>query len=188
MASQGPNSGGTFSSDSTVGTKSWVGPSFVSVSDGGDASASGFPSLSSLSHYLKCTNFGFSVPSGATINGIVVEIERFGSNFGSQKCYDDIIKIIKGGSYVGDNKAVTSTAWPTTKAYVTYGGAADLWGTTWSDTDINSANFGMGISTRMTCDGKNGVASSIDHIRITVHYTTGGGGGSSTNALLYVGN
>ena len=29
-----------------------------------------------ISHYLKATNFGFSIPSGATIDGIVVEIER----------------------------------------------------------------------------------------------------------------
>ncbi len=28
------------------------------------------------SHYLKATNFGFSIPAGATINGIIVEIER----------------------------------------------------------------------------------------------------------------
>jgi len=32
------------------------------------------------SHYLKATNFGFSIPSGATINGILVEIERFHAN------------------------------------------------------------------------------------------------------------
>ena len=28
-----------------------------------------------VSHYLKATNFGFSIPAGATINGIVAEIE-----------------------------------------------------------------------------------------------------------------
>lgn len=28
------------------------------------------------SHYLKATNFGFSIPAGATINGILVEIEK----------------------------------------------------------------------------------------------------------------
>jgi len=29
-----------------------------------------------ISHYLKATNFGFSIPTGATINGILAEIER----------------------------------------------------------------------------------------------------------------
>ena len=188
MAASGPNSGSTFASDSSVGTKSWTGPSNAASSNNSYASVSGFPTLSSLSYYLKCTNFGFSIPSGATIDGIVVEIERKGTNFGSQKCYDDILKLIKGGAYVGSNKADTSTAWPSSDAYATYGGASDLWGTTWTDSDINSANFGVGLSTRMTCDGKNGVASNVDHVRITVYYTTGGGGGTSTNAVLYVGN
>ena len=27
------------------------------------------------SHYLKATNFGFSVPSGATIDGVIVQVE-----------------------------------------------------------------------------------------------------------------
>lgn len=31
---------------------------------------------STISHYLKATNFGFSIPSGATINGILVQIEE----------------------------------------------------------------------------------------------------------------
>ena len=29
------------------------------------------------SHYLKATNFGFSIPSGATINGILAEVEAY---------------------------------------------------------------------------------------------------------------
>ena len=29
-----------------------------------------------FSHFLKATNFGFSIPGGATINGILAEIER----------------------------------------------------------------------------------------------------------------
>ena len=29
-----------------------------------------------ISHYLKATNFGFSIPVGATVNGILVEIEQ----------------------------------------------------------------------------------------------------------------
>ena len=29
------------------------------------------------SHYLKATNFGFAIPTGAVINGIIVEIKRW---------------------------------------------------------------------------------------------------------------
>lgn len=31
--------------------------------------------IGTTSHYLKCTNFGFSIPSGATINGLLLEIK-----------------------------------------------------------------------------------------------------------------
>jgi len=34
-----------------------------------------------ISHYLKTTNFSFSIPTGATIDGILVEIEQVKSNF-----------------------------------------------------------------------------------------------------------
>jgi len=33
-----------------------------------------------ISHYLKATNFGFSIPTGATINGILVEVEKFNTS------------------------------------------------------------------------------------------------------------
>lgn len=42
---------------------------------------------------------------------------------------------------MGTNKAVTGTTWGTTFSTVTYGGTNDLWGTTWTPSDINSANF-----------------------------------------------
>lgn len=46
----------------------------------------------SVSHYLKATNFGFSIPSGTVINGILVEIEqsRFQGNFNDTISVDHI--------------------------------------------------------------------------------------------------
>ncbi len=35
-----------------------------------------------ITHYLKATNFGFSIPGGSTIDGIVVEVERFWASGG----------------------------------------------------------------------------------------------------------
>lgn len=42
-------------------------------------------------HYLKASNFGFSIPIGATINGILVSIEKKG--IGYQEFYIDHIRI-----------------------------------------------------------------------------------------------
>ena len=38
-----------------------------------------------ISHYLKATNLGFSIPGGATINGIIVEVERKQNSSGTAK-------------------------------------------------------------------------------------------------------
>ena len=167
MASSGPNNGGTFADDATVGTIAWGNPGRAVASDDSRAGCNeGNPP--GATHYLKATNFGFAIPAGAKIDGIKVEAEIKHSS--ASTAYDNSIKLVKAGSYVGDNKARESSVyWPTSDAYVTWGGETDLWGTTWSVDEINNSGFGVGIS---------GVFSpvystaSIDHIRITVYYSS----------------
>jgi len=67
MAIQGPNNPGTMADDSTVGISSWQDINNAIIEDGTPSSTSG---KNEQTHYLKATNFGFSIPSGATINGI----------------------------------------------------------------------------------------------------------------------
>jgi hypothetical protein len=60
------------------------------------------------------------------------------------------VQIIKGGSRAGSNKATGSL--PTdsgNEAYQTFGASNDLWGTTWTDTDINASNFGVSLRTNI---------------------------------------
>lgn len=166
MASQGPNSAGTGSSDATVGTKPWSNPTRVVSSDDSRAAAS-WSKDGDVSEYLLATSFSFTVPTSATINGILVEVEKLETNAKSNTV-DNSIKLTKGAGYIGDNKADAVTEWGTSDAYASYGGASDLWGTTWTASDVNSSSFGVGVSA--VC----GVASGgveIDHIRITVYYT-----------------
>jgi hypothetical protein len=60
--------------DATVGTVAWILPDRAKAHDTLRTSAD-IDGLKT-SHYLKATNFGFSIPAGAIINGIVVEIEK----------------------------------------------------------------------------------------------------------------
>lgn len=165
MASSGPNSGGTFADDATVGTQAWANPDNAASTDNSYAVASRVLSAG-ISHYLKATNFGFSIPAGATIDGIYVEAEIKSSTTGS--C-DYNIKIVKGGTISGDDlKRAASTYWPTSDTYVSWGGATALWGLTWSAGDINNSGFGVAIAAQI---GAIYQTCSIDHIRITVYYT-----------------
>jgi hypothetical protein len=190
MASSGPNSAGTGVDDTTVGTFGWSTPTNIYTSNDISANAIFGTGVAGTTHYLKATNFGFAISGGDTIDGIVVEIER--------KCthsvlfeyaQDNIVKIVKGGTISGTDKADTVTKWPTTDAYASYGGAADLWGLSWTASDINDSTFGVVISANINLL-KLPVVARIDHIRITVYYTAGtagGGGGGSVSKLGLLG-
>lgn len=67
-----------------------------------------------------------------------------GSNVTGYK--DHTVQLIKGGSFVGSNKALTGTVYPTSAANSPiYGSPFDLWGTTLTPTDVNASNFGVAI-------------------------------------------
>lgn len=121
-------------------------------------------SVSMPSHYLKATNFGFSIPGGSTIEGIVVEVERKES--GSNVAKDYRVRIIKGGS-IGSTDKANASEWPTSDTYQSYGAFNDVWGETWSASDINDSGFGVAIAALGLGTG----TAYIDHIRITVYYS-----------------
>jgi hypothetical protein len=79
-------------------------------------------------------------------------------------CSDARVRIVKGGT-IGSTDKASGSAWPGSDAYETYGSSSDLWGETWTDSDINDSGFGMAIAASGTCEAR------IDHIEITVHYT-----------------
>ena len=193
MSSSGPNSPGTLDASSSAaggGSSLWSNASNAGASDNSYATCS--QSSASIGSFdLKATNFGFSIPGGSTINGIVVEVERKSSvDSGSNFTRDKLVKLIKGGSVSGTDKADTSTHHPTADAYATYGGVADLWGLTLTDSDVNASNFGVCWVSQNgpSVPPKSGRMVSVDHIRITVYYTAGGGGSSvKTLAAMGVG-
>lgn len=186
MTTSGPNSPAS-SSDVTnvtgVGDQAWSNPGNAATTNNTYAT---FTDSSAGSNYLKAVNFGFAVPSGATINGITVEIERKANvsagGGGGARITDLNVKLVKGGTVSGSNKA-SATRWTTSEAYFTYGGAADLWGLTLTDADVNASNFGVVLSVvGNLADGSE--TGSVDHIRMTVTYT-GGAGGATKQFVHY---
>lgn len=184
---EGPNSPDLGEDDSSVGTIAWSNPGNVISSNNSYATFTpGGPSVTS--HYLKATDFDFSIPSGV-ITGVLVQIEK-NWNGQSMATTDSTVKLVKGGVVSGDNKALAGD-WPTTDTYSIYGGSTDLWGLTLTPNDINAANFGVVISA--TGSGALNI-SSVDHIHITVFFTatngyseSGSGGavlsGTATNTI-----
>jgi hypothetical protein len=155
MSQQGPLSPSTIVSDATFGTVAWANPSNAASSD--DVWAIAVTGAGQSSEYLKATVFGFTIPPGATILGILLEIERQGAS-----STDARVRLVKGNVVQTTDKA-SGTAWLPFDQIASYGGSTDLWGNTWTDADINGTGFGAVISGQdHTC--------SVDHLRITVFY------------------
>lgn len=126
--------------DPSIGTGVWLNPTFVLADDGQYASFT----AGATTHFLKATGFGFSIPDIGVITGITVSIDRHGTANVNKR--DSTLELVKAGVVVGSSKAALTTQWPAADGVATYGGANDLWGTTWTPAEINDPNFGVALS------------------------------------------
>ena len=169
MASSGPNSGGTFADDNSVGVVAWTNVNNAASSNNSYAACSLSPGASG--HYLKCTNFGFAIPSGSTIDGVLITVE---CSCSVPVVKDNAVYLVKGGSVVGSNKKNASTWSDSGDTNLDHGGATDLWGTTLTYSDVNASNFGVVIQVQ-NFGFKFSSDAYIDHVKITVYYTASAG-------------
>jgi hypothetical protein len=171
MSTAGPNSPGTMADSDAVGTMAWSYPDNAMASDNNRAvvSSTGFD-VPFTSHYLKATNFGFTIPAGAAINGIMVEFEKRGG--GATSSVDSAVRIIKADGALGTENKASGDYWPTTDTYIAHGAVDNLWSEAWSAANINDIDFGVALS---VVHSQNFGGSSIDHIRITITYTEAAG-------------
>ncbi len=70
-----------------------------------------------------------------------------GLDAGITSVNENSIKMVKGGSVVGNDKS-TGALVPGGLVYVGYGGSSDLWGVQPSPDDVNSATFGVAFSVK----------------------------------------
>lgn len=160
---------GTLADDDSYGSIAWNDPGNAGASDNSYAITGEIGSQSS--HYLKATNFGFTVPADAvSIDGISVQVEGKKTDITlSPTIKEARVRLVKGGVIGGTDK-LNSSNWTTSDATYTSGGAAELWGDTWTVANVNASNFGVVVAVAATPEGQSGTAS-IDHVQMTVYYT-----------------
>jgi hypothetical protein len=169
----GPNSPATSSSVSFSGSDYPFNDPSNALSDDKDLSvaASVFSLFNKQTEYLQVKDFGFSIPTAATICGIEVTVVKSAANvllnLASVTDYD--VRIIKSNALAGTNKA-DADEWSSSDTYFTYGGVNDLWGTTWSPAEINSNTFGFSIAGEIETTVALFPSARIDHISMTVYY------------------
>lgn len=168
---QATNWAASVANDTSVGTLAWNSATINNVLGPPDGVSIGtgvgtwFTGSNTTSNYLKITNFNLNIPTGATIQGISVTIRRSTNGSGLN---DSSIKIVKGGTISGTDQSA-GASWGNTLADVTFGGSSNLWGLSWTVSDINSSNFGVAFSAINTNSFAQNVL--VDAVAITVYYT-----------------
>jgi len=139
MAYEGYNSPGTMADDASFGTKIWSEVNNAKTSNNLYAHAATLRTPGST-HYLKATNFGFSIPTAATIDGIIARVERHCSIASGAMTIR--LRAVKGG-VIQSTDMDSGDVWPGSDASISYGGSTNKWGTTWTPAQINASNFGF---------------------------------------------
>jgi hypothetical protein len=170
----GPNSPATATSISFAGSDySFNNPLNTQLNDGNNAVASSVLSISKKqTEYLQAQGFGFSIPTAATICGIEVNVVKSAANvlLNLATVTDYNVRVMKNGTLTPTNLADGITQWPSSDVNTSYGDANEIWGTTWTPADINSANFGFSISAEIDGTAALFPDARINHISITVYY------------------
>jgi hypothetical protein len=97
----------------------------------------------STSKNVQATGFGFAIPSGSTIDGLTITFDEIDA--GSAEPLEQgqfKVQMLKAGTAVGTAKTVNGLGTGT----IQLGNNTDLWGASWTQADINDANFGFEIA------------------------------------------
>jgi hypothetical protein len=151
-----------FKNPSTTGTpyNDLVNPTNAYVADGVYATHN-YATNNRLYDYQTYKTFGFSIPTGATIDGIEVQVKGYCS------LADNFARIELFGASGGTGNQLSQHL-PSSNGIVTIGGATELWGLTWTLNDLTDAHFGVDLQGFV---GNHTDTIYIDNIQVKVYYT-----------------
>ncbi|GAB5604178.1 DUF6701 domain-containing protein [Sideroxyarcus sp. TK5] len=156
--------------DTGIGTRAWGG--LTNVGSQNNVYATATATNSQITNYLKCTGYNFAIPADATITGISVgpwlNASRTFTVNAMQLVKTDVIQPTNLAT--GNNIPNGGGSLLPAPTQLTFGDAANLWGNTWTPSDINAATFGAAFAAqRGPYDSFQTVA--VDAMPITVDYT-----------------
>ena len=151
------------------GTVAWSNINNIKADDGSVASIT--LSSSEKSYVLLASSFNFGISPLATIDGLVISMERYASL--SNSIQDVTIRLTAyNGTYVLSDNQSTSANWSTTNGVVTFGSPSDLW----DRTDGISVNILNNLEFSLTCVNNNYSSATgyVDYVKATVYYSIDG--------------
>ena len=122
---------------------------------------------------LITKGYGIDLEDPVLVEGIEIIVRRKGTESGYLRDYR--VSLTKDGTnYVGDNNADTNYyTWHSYEEAITYGGADELWGTTWTEEEIESANFGVYFQPYNNYNDEYADVY-VDVIEVVVYYSSAG--------------
>ena len=175
LSQAGPNLP-TAAASQSGSLQAWSNPTNIEAADGVNGAGVTITSPTTGSNVLQGSTYGFAIPSGTVITGIQVQMAVTGAATFTP-AQDSTVQLFKAGTLVGANYATFQPV-PLTSGAIgaapnlgirTYGGPTDLWGTTWTATDINATGFGVGLQAQKQALAATG-SMIVDYITITVFY------------------
>lgn len=153
---QGDDTSAAFPTDNNVvlGETGWTDPTRAQTDTLGDGNYSYAQPTEGASYKHVWKKFGFSLPTGAIINAVEVQMRAALSTvtYGNPPIYLNLTKNAEDKSGIEKSTGTSLTATPTT---FTYGGKSaplinsldDTWGNVFTPDEINSDNFGIRLDT-----------------------------------------
>ncbi len=129
------------------------------------------------SRHLYAANYTFSVPANAMIVGLEAFVERSATQ--GSFILDSAIQMMYNTVPAGVNKAI-SIPWSMNDSIITYGGPNDMWGLSFTPTEVNTPSFGMYVKIQNTSTIDT-IWAYVDHVQMTVYYQTPTGFFSQTS-------
>ena len=168
------STGAAFSASQTEDASGTVWADLANVEASDDSyTTCAIPKLGT-SKILVAYEFSFSVPAGATIDGVEFKVEWWADDIAMKDItvilYEDADTTPATiGSDQGDNEDI-----PGSETVETYGGSSDTWGATLTSTIVNSTGFGVGVRITHPDFGADDTVS-IDGMTLNIFYTAAGG-------------
>ena len=122
-----------------VVSDSWTSPESAIVSDDVYANRTTFD-INIERNTIQASGFGFSVPFGSTIHGVVATVERHSAS-GNPPSVSGGNLIEPGGTVPPGPGVFDNGAWANTDLIATLGAADSLWGASLSPAEINDPAF-----------------------------------------------
>lgn len=175
---------GSSTANSSVGTINWGAASSAAGGLNSTFAQVSSSTPNAISYYLRLSSYTFSIPAGATINGVKVTI-RAGSVgdslFLTGPCTSPTlnyyrVRLVNHSSVIGTHdKASANTLTNDGVFSDVFGGSADTWGGEASSIDWNNANSGVVVAFQWSASGSSNCTAVVDYVPIEITYTPAGG-------------